>query len=125
MSKSTHQIAVKATDQTAGAFSSIRARASAASSKLRSMLGGALAAAGAYMGLRSIVSGINELGKLSDIAQKSSVSVDDLTKSATALSVLGIQNMGVEQMAKAFTMMEKNTGRTGMEGFYQTIDELG
>ena len=125
MSKTTHQLAVKATDQTAGAFSSIQARASAASAKLRSMLGGALAAAGAYFGFRSIVNSINELGKLSDIAQKSSVSVDELTKSATAMNVLGIQNMGPEQMAKAFQLMEKNTGRTGMAGFYQTIDELG
>jgi len=125
VSKSTHQIAVKATDQTAGAFSSIQARASAASAKLRSMLGGALAAAGAYMGLRSIVSGINELGKLSDIAQKTSTSVDELTQSATAMNILGIQNMGVEQMAKAFDYMAKTTGRTGMEGFYQTIQELG
>ena len=125
MSKSTHQIAVKATDQTAGAFASIQTRAAAASAKLRSMLGGAMAAAGAYFGFRSIAAAINELGTLSDIAQKSSVSVDDLTKSATALSVLGIQNMGPEQLAKAFQMMEKNTGRTGMEGFYQTIGEIG
>jgi len=125
VSKSTHQIAVKATDQTAGAFASIQTRAAAASAKLRSMLGGAMAAAGAYFGFRSIAGAINELGMLSDIAQKSSVSVDDLTKSATALSVLGIQNMGPEQLAKAFQMMEKNTGRTGMEGFYQTIGEIG
>ena len=125
MSKSTHQMAVKAVDQTAGGFASIQARAAAASAKLRSMLGGAMAAAGAYFGFRSIVNSLNELGKLSDVAQKSSVSVDDLTKSATALNVLGIQNMGVEQMAKAFQMMEKNTGRTGMEGFYQTIQEIG
>ena len=125
MSKSTHQMAVKAVDQTAGGFASIQARAAAASAKLRSMLGGAMAAAGAYFGFRSIAGAINELGTLSDIAQKSSVSVDDLTKSATALNVLGIQNMGVEQMAKAFQMMEKNTGRTGMEGFYQTIQEIG
>lgn len=125
MSKSTHQMAVKAVDQTAGGFASIQARAAAASAKLRSMLGGAMAAAGAYFGFRSIAVAINELGTLSDIAQKSSVSVDDLTKSATALNVLGIQNMGVEQMAKAFQLMEKNTGRTGMEGFYQTIQEIG
>ena len=118
-------MAVKAVDQTAGAFASIQTRAAAASAKLRSMLGGAMAAAGAYFGFRSIAAAINELGTLSDIAQKSSVSVDDLTKSATALSVLGIQNMGPEQLAKAFQMMEKNTGRTGMEGFYQTIGEIG
>lgn len=125
MSKSTHQIAVKATDQTAGAFASIQTRAAAASAKLRSMLGGAMAAAGAYFGFRSIAGAINELGTLSDIAQKSSLSVEELTKSATALNVLGVQNMGVEQFAKAFQMMEKNTGRTGMEGFHQTIQEIG
>ena len=125
MSKSTHQIAVKAQDQTAGAFASIQTRAAAASAKLRSMLGGAMAAAGAYFGFRSIAGAINELGTLSDIAQKSSLSVEELTKSATALNILGIQNMGVEQIAKAFQTMEKNTGRSGMEGFYQTIGELG
>jgi len=41
------------------------------------------------------------------------------------MSILGIKGMGVEQMADAFAKMEKSTGRTGMSGFYQTIEELG
>ena len=125
MSSSTHQIKVKATDQTSGAFSSIQKRAAAVGSGIKNALGGALAAAGAYLGASAFVSGIKELGSLSDTAQKASVSVDELTKASTAMSVLGIKGMGVEQMANAFSEMEKKTGRTGMSGFYQTIEELG
>lgn len=125
MSSSTHQIKVKATDQTAGAFSSIKKRAAAVGSGIKNALGGALAAAGAYLGASAFVSGIKELGSLSDTAQRASVSVDELTKASTAMSVLGIKDMGVEQLANAFSEMEKKTGRTGMSGLYQTIEELG
>jgi hypothetical protein len=125
VSSSTHQIAVKAQDKTAGAFASIQSRATAASARLRSVLGGALAAAGAYMGFRSVMDGINNLGHLSDVAQKTSTSVDELTRAGTALNILGIQNMNVEQLAKSFDYMQKTTGRSGMDGFYQTIREIG
>lgn len=96
MSSSTHQIKVKATDQTAGAFSSIQKRAAAVGSGIKNALGGALAAAGAYLGASAFVSGIKELGSLSDTAQQASVSVDELTKASTAMSILGIKGMGVE-----------------------------
>ena len=118
-------LVIEGVDRTAGAFSSIGARAAAASARLRGVLGGALAAAGAYMGFRQIASGINELGHLSDIAQKTNTDVGDLTRTAQAMDVLGIQNMGVDQFAKAMDYMQKTTGRVGMEGFYQTLEELG
>ena len=35
------------------------------------------------------------------------------------------RNMGVDQLARSFAYMSKTTGRSGMEGFYKTIDELG
>ena len=70
MSKSQHQIVVKGKDETAGAFASIQARAAAASLKMRRMLGGALAAASTYLGVRSISRAINELGNLSDLAMR-------------------------------------------------------
>lgn len=117
-------LVINGVDRTGGAFASIGARAAAAGSQLKSVLGGALAAAGAYFGVRGIVSGIQELGHLSDIAQKTNTSVDDLTQTATAMNVLGIQNMGVEQFAKAMDYMQKTTGRVGMQGFYQTVEEL-
>lgn len=125
MSSSTHQIQLKGVDKTGAAFGSVRNRAAATGAQIRSMLGGALAAAGAYLGLRSIKGGIDELGHLSDIAQKTNTNVKDLTQTAAALNVLGIQNMGVDQIGKAFDYMAKSTGRTGMAGFYQTIEELG
>ena len=125
MSQSTHQIQVKAKDQTSSAFDSIKSRSVATGAQIRSMLGGALAAAGAYLGFRAIKGGIDELGHLSDIAQKTSTSVGELTQSAAAMGALGIQNMGVDQLAKSFDYMAKTTGRSGMAGFYQTIAELG
>lgn len=125
MSRSTHQFEIKGVDKSAGAFGSIKGRAAATSAQIRSMVGGALAAAGAYLGFRSIKAGVDELGHLSDIAQKTSTNVGELTRTAAAMSALGIQNMGVDQLGKAFDYMAKSTGRTGMEGFYQTIAELG
>jgi len=116
MSNSTHQIAIKAVDKTAPAFTSIQGRAAAAAAKLRGMLGAGIAAAALYMGLRAIKEGIIELGHLSDIAMKTSTSVDELTSTVTALNVLGIQNMSVEQLAKSFDYMAKTTGRSGMSG---------
>lgn len=124
MSKSAHQIAVKAADQTAGGFASIKNRAAATGAQIRSIVGGAIAAAGAYLGFRAVKGGIDELGHLSDIARKTGTNVAELTSAAQALSILGIQNMGVDQIGKAFDYLQKTTGRSGMEGFYQTIDEI-
>lgn len=124
MSRSTHQFEIKGVDKSAGAFGSIKGRAAATSAQIRSMVGGAIAAAGAYLSFRAIAGGVNELGHLSDVAQKTSTDVGELTRTAAAFSALGV-NMGVDQIGKAFDYMAKSTGRTGMEGFYQTIAELG
>lgn len=125
MSKSTYQFEIKGVDKSGGAFSSIKGRAAATAAQIRSMVGGAIAAAGAYMSFRAIKGGIDELGHLSDIAQKTSTDVGELTGAVAAMGALGIQNMGVDQLGKAFDYMAKTTGRSGMEGFYQTIGELG
>lgn len=125
MSKSTHQLEIRGADKTAGAFTSIKSRAALTGAQIRSMVGGALAAAGTYLGFRAIKGGIDELGHLSDIAQKTSTSVAELTQTSAAMGALGIQNMGVDQLAKSFDYMAKTTGRTGMAGFYKTIDDLG
>ena len=122
MSKSTHQFEIKGVDKSAGAFGSIKNRAAATSTQIRSMVGGALGALGAYFTFRSIKGGIDELGHLSDIAQKTNTSVGDLTQTAAAMNALGIQNMGVDQLGKAFDYMAKTTGRSGMEGFYKTVE---
>lgn len=124
MSHSTHQLAMKGVDQTASAFASIQARAALTGAQIRKVVGGAISAASAYLSVRAVGSAIQELGELSDIAQKTSTSVDELTRATTAMGVLGI-NMDVNSLAKAFQMMEKNTGRSGLQGFYDTIGELG
>ena len=123
MSNSTHNLKLKGVDQTAGAFNSVAARAKATGASIRAALGGALAAAGAYLSVRTFVSATKELGKLSDVAQKTNTNIEDLTKAATALQILGV-NTGVDTLARSLQFMEKNTGKSGMAGFYQTIDEL-
>lgn len=124
MSSSTHQIKVKANDQTAGAFASIQKRAQAAGINIRKMLGSAIAGASAYLGMRQIVSGVDELGRLSDTAMRASTSVDELTSASTAMGILGLK-VDIDQLTDAFMRMAKNTGRTGLGGFYETISEIG
>lgn len=125
MSKSTHQIEIRGVDKTGAVFNSIKDKASAAGMRLQTMLAGGIAAAAAYMGISKISQGVDELGKLSDVATAAGLSVAELTKTANALDIVGVASGGVEGLAKTFQMMERNTGRTGLEGFLTTIEEIG
>ncbi|MBQ1429576.1 MAG: hypothetical protein IIZ06_07895 [Kiritimatiellae bacterium] len=124
MSKSTHQVAIKGVDQTAGAFNSIAARAKATGAQIRSIMGGAIAAAGAYLSVRAVKEAVAELGKLDDIAGKTGTNVEELTQAVNGLQIIGIST-SVDSLAKSLMLMQKNTGRSGMAGFYETIEELG
>ena len=124
MSKSTHQVAIKGVDQTAGAFNSIAARAKATGAQIRSIMGGAIAAASAYLSVRAVKDAVAELGKLDDIAGKTGTNVEELTQAVNGLQIIGIST-SVDSLAKSLMLMQKNTGRSGMAGFYETIEELG
>lgn len=123
MSQSTHQVAIKGVDKTAGAFNSISARAKATGAQIRSIMGGAIAAAGAYLSFRSVKSGIDELGNLSDIAMKAGTSVDTLTKASLAFQVAGL-NLPVETLARSFQYLKKQTGEGGMDNFYKVAESI-
>lgn len=123
MSNSTHQVAIKGVDQTGAAFKSVSARAKATGAQIRSVMGGAIAAAGAYLSLRSVKGGIDELGNLSDQAMKAGTSVEFLTKTATAFQIAGL-NIGTEQLVKSMQYLEKATGKTGEGAFYNAIESL-
>ena len=125
MSKSTHQIAVTGVDNTAKTFKSIQARAIATGNKIASVMGGAIAAAGAYLSFRSIKTGIEELAHLSDVAQRAGTSAGELRQLSQALNILGIQGADIDSLSKSLAMMAKDTGRTGLQGFYDTIAEIG
>ena len=116
---------INGVDKTAAAFNSVKNRARATGAQIRSIMGGAIAAAGAYLSFRSIKSGIEEMSQLSDIAMKANASAGEIRQLSQALGVLGIQGAGVESIAQSFAMMEKNTGRQGLRGFYDTIAEIG
>lgn len=123
MSQSTHQIAIKGKDETAAAFQSVQNRAKATSSAISSIMGGAMAAAGAFLGYRAISGTANELGKLSDLAMKSGTSVNFLTSAATAFQVAGL-DISVESLARSFQYLQKNTGKNGEGGFYEVVRSI-
>lgn len=123
MSKTIHEIAIKGKDQTAGAFGSIAARAKMTGAQIRSVMGGALAAAGTFMGIRAISGSVSEMGRLSDQAMKAGTSVRDLTQASIAFNVAGLE-IGVDQLTRSMLYLEKNTGKTGMSAFYDTIAQI-
>lgn len=110
-------------DKTGAAFNSIKMRAKATGASIRAALGGALAAAGAYLSLRSVAGAVNQLGQLSDLAMKAGMSVEFLTKATTAFQVAGL-NVSAESLVKAMQYMQKNTGKQGEGGFFETAREL-
>lgn len=123
MSQSTHQIAIKGKDETASAFKSVQNRAKATSSAISSIMGGAIAAAGAFLSVRAVAGTANELGKLSDLAMKSGTSVNFLTSAATAFQVAGL-DISVESLARSFQYLQKNTGKNGEGGFYEVVRSI-
>ena len=123
MSSSTHQVAIKGVDQTGAAFKSISARAKTTGASIRSIMGGAIAAAGAYLSVRAVVDNVKQLGNLSDQAMKAGTSVEFLTKTATAFQVAGL-NIGTDQLVKSMQYLEKATGKTGEGAFYNAVEAL-
>ena len=123
MSSSTHQISINGKDNTAQAFKSVQARAISTGNRIASVMGGAIAAAGAYLSVRMVANSVKELGELSDTAARAGVDVGELTKAMTGLQVLGIK-LDQEGLTKVFQQMRKNTGREGMDGLYQTVEEI-
>ena len=123
MSASTHQITINGKDNTVNAFKSIQARAIATGNRIASVMGGAIAAAGAYLSVRSLKGAVDELGALSDMAMKAGTSVDTLTQTALAFQIAGI-NMPVETLAKSFQYLKKNTGEGGMENFFKVAKTI-
>ena len=110
-------------DKTGAAFNSIKMRAKATGASIRAALGGALAAAGAYLSLRSIGGAIGQLGQLSDLAMKAGMSVEFLTKATTAFQVAGL-NVSAESLVKAMQFMQKNTGKQGEGAFFDIAKQI-
>ena len=114
---------INGVDKTAAAFNSVKNRARATGAQIRSIMGGAIAAAGAYLSFRSIKSGIDELGSLSDMAMKAGTSVEFLTKASTAFQIAGL-NIGTGQLVRSMQYLERVTGKTGEGAFYNAIEAL-
>lgn len=120
MSQSKHNLEISAKDNTAAAFKSIEGRAASAGSRVAKIMGGAIAAAGAYLSFRSAAGAVKELGKLSDAAARAGTSVSTLTRMAAAYEVAGI-NLGVDQLTRAFEHLQKATGEGGEDHFYAVL----
>lgn len=131
MSESTHQIKIKASDQTTSAFKSIESNAKMTSSRINKLVGAAAATAAAFIstklasGAAGLVSGtVKEMNNIGEQASLASISVDDLTRATAALGTIGIKGANLESFSKALATMQKTTGKQGLSGFYETIDAL-
>lgn len=117
-------LAIKGQDQTGAAFSSVAKQASASLGKLKHLA----IAAGAGLGLGKLVSsakeGIQELGLLSDQAQRMGTSSEYVQKLTGALGQVGVVGVNVDNLASAFGRMTKETGKTGAEGFKATMEGI-
>ena len=123
MSQSKHNLEISAKDNTAAAFQSIEGRAAAAGNRVAKIMGGAIAAAGAYLSFRSVKGAIDELGNLSDVAMKAGTSVEALTQTSLAVRIAGL-NMPVENLTRAFQYLAKQTGEGGVDNFYKTAQAI-
>ena len=131
MSESTHQIKIKASDQTTSAFKSIESNAKMSSTRINKMVGAAAATAAAFIstklasGATGLVTGtVNEMTSIGEQASLASISVEDLTRATAALDTIGIKGANLESFSKALATMQKTTGKQGLSGFYETIDAL-
>lgn len=131
MSESTHQIKIKASDQTTSAFKSIESNAKMTSTRINKLVGAAAATAAAFIstklvsGAAGLVTGtVNEMTSIGEQASLASISVEDLTRATAALGTIGIKGANLESFSKALATMQKITGKQGLSGFYETIDAL-
>ena len=131
MSESTHQIKIKASDQTTGAFKSIESNAKMTSTRINKMVGAAAAAAAAFISTKLasgaaglVTNTVNEMTSIGEQASLASISVEDLTRATAALNTIGIKGTNLESFSKALATMQKTTGKQGLSGFYETIDAL-
>lgn len=114
---------INGVDKTAAAFTSVKNRARATSAQIRSIMGGAIAAAGAFLSVRAVSQTVGELGSLSDQAMKAGTSVEFLTQAATAFQVAGL-NISVDQLTKSFQYLEKTTGKKGEGAFWEAVQSI-
>ena len=124
MSSSTHQIKVKAVDNTASGFKSIQKTAFNASSSIKKMIGGAVAAAGTVMGVNSIMNVSKDLDTLSKTAMRTGVEASKLQSIFTAFDILGLAHGDITQFGKALVTMQKNIGESGLDGLFKTLENI-
>lgn len=105
----------KAVDRTGSVFAGIA----------KSVAGiGAAFGAAAGVGVAAFVKGVNDLGKLSDVAQKAGTSADQITRLSSALGMLGVASSSPDQVANAFSRMAATTGQQGEAGFKKVVGEI-
>ena len=116
---------VNGIDKTGAVFNSIKNRAKVTGAQIRSIMGGAIAAAGAYLSFRSIKGVIDEMQTINNIAMRANASAEEIQKLTKALNILGLQGADISNIAVAMARMEKATGESGLNGFYRTIGAIG
>lgn len=116
-------VGVNGIDKTGAAFNSIKNRAKATGASIRKIIGGAIAAAGAYLSFRSLSNTVSELSNMAMTAGKAGMSVEQLTKQMLAFRVVGMK-IEASEFAQMMRFMEKNTGKRGEGAFWDTVKAL-
>lgn len=86
------------------------------------------AVAGAGLGMAALANsakrGLEEMSKISDVAQQMQVSGDYAVRLEGALNQVGIQGASLEMLNKAFSKMAMETGKVGEDGFKETLKDV-
>ena len=118
MAKSTQlNIKVKGVDQASGVFR----RVGTTAKSIAVGIGAVTAAAGAAA--YAVKASWDSMTKVGDLAAKAGTSADEIQRLTNAFSQLGIQGASTEQVAQALAVMRKNTGESGIEGFFNVLDK--
>lgn len=122
-------LTVRGVDQTRAVFKRVRANVALMASNVRMAATAAVATtatlAAALTGVAAAtIAAAKAFGKLSDRAAQAGTTASDLDKLAHALSQAGVKNANIDAIADAFSRMAKATGRTGYEGFRETLVEI-
>ena len=118
MAKSTQlNIKVKGVDQASGVFR----RVGTTAKSIAVGIGAVTAAAGAAA--YSVKAAWDSMTKVGDLAAKAGTGAEEIQRLTNAFSQLGIQGASMEQVAQALAVMKKNTGESGIEGFFNVLDK--
>lgn len=124
---------INGVDRTRAVFATLQTRLRAVSARIRIAAGNAtrilrntlVGATGAAIALGlAIVKAAQSFSTLSDRAAQAGTTADELSRLSTALAVAGAHGADIETITQGLAYMSRTTGRAGISGFRQTLEEI-